>query len=498
MKKSILGFLLHGIIAFLLVFSVSGIRNVMNTVEAAGTEILQEGDYKYEIIHGLSEQKCARIREYTGTEVNLTVPDEIGGYPVYEVCLNSFRMEDQNRYKSIQSVTFPKTMVNLNAMACMSFSNLTSVTLPEGVQCIGIAAFNGCSKLSSITLPASVTNIVDEISDNAKLQYCVQNGSYADQYLTNAGKTNIIRTGSKVTATDLTIEGKKEYNKTVAFENASDSRMICIQASFAPGNASYRRVKWTVSDSDIIEFNEAGGLNNYGDKAYFRVKKGGQAVITAASEEGGYTAKCVIEAAVDIACHDIALSQDTYEYDGKEKRPGVTVEGLIEGADYFVTYSNNIEAGTATVTINGIGLNTGSVSKDFVITPKKAEDTPPTQPEDTPKPTVTPKPSAPNSGAKVEAKKPTGFKVKNISKKKAKLTWKPVKGAKGYEIYRSTKKNGKYKKIKTITKKSTVKYTNSKLKKKKQYYYKIRSYKVVGGKKYYSAFTNVKSVKIKK
>lgn len=45
------------------------------------------------------------------------------------------------------------------------------------------------------------------------------------------------------------------------------------------------------------------------------------------------------------------------------------------------------------------------------------------------------------------------------------ISWKKVKGASGYEVYRSTKKNGKYKKIKTIKKAGTVRFTDKKLKK---------------------------------
>jgi len=95
-------------------------------------------------------------------------------------------------------------------------------------------------------------------------------------------------------------------------------------------------------------------------------------------------------------------------------------------------------------------------------------------------------------------KKPSGLKVKNIKKKKARITWKKVRNVNGYEIYRSTKKSGKYKKIKTIKKGSTTSYTNSKLKNRRQYYYKIRAYKVVNGQKYYSTFTGAKGVKIKR
>lgn len=82
-------------------------------------------------------------------------------------------------------------------------------------------------------------------------------------------------------------------------------------------------------------------------------------------------------------------------------------------------------------------------------------------------------------------------------KKKITVKWKKVSGASGYQIYRSLKKTKGFKKIKTITKGSTVKYTNKKLKKGKRYYYKVRAYRKVSGKKVYSSYSAVKYKKTK-
>lgn len=58
---------------------------------------------------------------------------------------------------------------------------------------------------------------------------------------------------------------------------------------------------------------------------------------------------------------------------------------------------------------------------------------------------------------------------------KIKLSWDKT-GGNGYYIYRSTSKNGKYKKIATIKKNSTTYYIDKKIKKKKTYYYKVKPY----------------------
>ncbi|MFQ7673168.1 MAG: hypothetical protein ACLRLY_12065, partial [Clostridium sp.] len=71
--------------------------------------------------------------------------------------------------------------------------------------------------------------------------------------------------------------------------------------------------------------------------------------------------------------------------------------------------------------------------------------------------------------------------------KKITLTWKGATGGDGYEIYRSSEYNGTYKKVKTITKATTKKWINKKLAKDREYFYKIRAYRKVNGKKYFGA-----------
>ena len=451
------------------------------SVEAEETGYIEKG-YSYTLIETAGGEKYAAVTAYMGNETALVVPEKLGGCPVREVKLNSLNMADSTRYEQIRSIVLPDTLVNLNSCACIYFDNLSSVVIPEGTKSIGADAFSGCFNLNSITIPASVTNIYGRISDNETLQYQVQNGSYADEYLTQSGK-NVVRTGEKVSVNDLQMEGKTECSKTLKFLSPSESRIVCLEAGIFPANASDQRLEWKVDGTDVISFEDGIGLNNHGSKIYFDVKKGGTAKITAVSEDGGYTAVCTVHAIVSLSCQKIALSNDTFLYDGKEKRPRVIIDGLTEGKDYTVVYKNNILAGTGIVTITGIGPNTGQVVKKFTIKQK-------------PKPPV----SVSKDGAvkTISPDRPSGFKAKNIKKNKVKLTWKTVKDADGYEVYRSIKKNGKYKRIKVFRKNSVKSFINGKLKSKKQYFYKIRSYRTVGGAKLYSPFTGTKKVTIKK
>lgn len=111
--------------------------------------------------------------------------------------------------------------------------------------------------------------------------------------------------------------------------------------------------------------------------------------------------------------------------------------------------------------------------------------------------------SAPAAQTTAQPEAPKNNKKVNVAsakagKKSVKVTWKKVKGIKGYQIQYST--NKKFKKgNKTITVKSTksTSATIKKLKSKKTYYVRMRTYKVVNGKKVYSAWSKAKSVKVK-
>ena len=75
---------------------------------------------------------------------------------------------------------------------------------------------------------------------------------------------------------------------------------------------------------------------------------------------------------------EITFAEKSFVYNGEEQKPEVMVtakreEGedilLTEGTDYTLSYKNNKNAGTATVTVKGIGEYTGEVSEDFIIEP---------------------------------------------------------------------------------------------------------------------------------
>lgn len=92
---------------------------------------------------------------------------------------------------------------------------------------------------------------------------------------------------------------------------------------------------------------------------------------------GGYTGTKELTFSIeeapktDISGCKIALTPTSYTYNGTAREPRVTVKDgyttLYEGTDYTVSYSNNVNVGTAVVTVRGIGNYTGSKQATFTI-----------------------------------------------------------------------------------------------------------------------------------
>lgn len=101
---------------------------------------------------------------------------------------------------------------------------------------------------------------------------------------------------------------------------------------------------------------------------------------------------------------------------------------------------------------------------------------------------------ASSAAAKAKAVPGTPTLTVGSTGKTAVLEWTKVKGADGYQVYRSTSKNGKFTRVKTT---KDTGFTNEKLATGKNFYYKVRAYKVVDGKKVYSSFSTVKKITIK-
>lgn len=220
---------------------------------------------------------------------------------------------------------------------------------------------------------------------------------------------------------------------------------------------------------------------------------------------------------------DVNLEYESVVYDGTEKTPKVEVDGLSAN-DYEVVYSSNLNAGTATVMITGVGNYTGSVEKTFTIKPISSStcnaslsSTTYTYDGKTKKPSVTVYDTAGKklvngtdytvsyaSGRKSIGRYSVTVKFKgnysgstklyftigpkNTSKVTAalygyddvKISWSKVSGASGYYVYYKKSTESSYKKLKTTT---STSYKKSNLSDGVKYDFKVVAYKTVKGDK---------------
>ena len=195
-------------------------------------------------------------------------------------------------------------------------------------------------------------------------------------------------------------------------------------------------------------------------------KNAGTATVTLTGK-GDYTGTRKVPFAIKPAklskCTFSALKDAVYS--GTAIKPVVTVKfgaaKLKNSTDYTVAYKNNIEVGTATVTLTGKGNFTGAKKLTFAINPKMV------------------------SISKLTA-----------GTKQLSVEWAARKDVTGYEIQyglKSSLSDGTTVKVK---KAATAKKVIKGLKSGKKYYVRIRAYKKVGKKTYRSAWSKIKSTKV--
>lgn len=174
--------------------------------------------------------------------------------------------------------------------------------------------------------------------------------------------------------------------------------------------------------------------------------------------------QAVFKAQTNIAKAKVTVADQVYT--GSKLKPAVTVKlgtvKLKKGTDYTVVYKKNTEIGKATVTIIGAGKYKGTVTANFKINPKPV---------------------------KLSKLTPTKTELKVEWKKGSKIT--------GYEIEYSLNKDFSKSRKVDVKGMKTVSTVIKNLKQGKTYYVRIRTYKTVGGKKYYSEWSALMKKKMK-
>ncbi len=144
----------------------------------------------------------------------------------------------------------------------------------------------------------------------------------------------------------------------------------------------------------------------------------------------------------------------------------------------YATETENASEDTVNVTLEENTSDTAETLTDETsetVTEEPAEDPEEDQITEEPPAPAPETPKAPTVGTV------TGLKVTAVSTSALKLTWKKVKNAKEYHVYRYNANKGKYVHIKTVKGNS---FKNTKLRSGKKYFYKVRAC-VVQGEKHY-------------
>ena len=186
---------------------------------------------------------------------------------------------------------------------------------------------------------------------NTRVYYYV----VAPNYNAASGNANIL-----ISARDITVKPKdvsKKYDGTALTSNEVVVTSEGLVAGHSVGNVTTIGSQTDVGSStnEISSVKILDASNKDVTANYNIIKATGTLTVTAQNS----------------ATFGITLSQNSYEYDGTAKEPGVTVKvgtKQLTAAEYDVIYTNNVNAGKATVTVKGKGNYAGSTtSVEFTI-----------------------------------------------------------------------------------------------------------------------------------
>lgn len=297
----------------------------------------------------------------------------------------------------------------------------------------------------------------------------------------------------------------KADDYTVKYKDNTDAGTAVVQVTGKGDYTGTIETTFTIRKKDIADFEMQGKDKQYKGRPLsadvnmyyndmklerskdYRIKDyvNNENVGTASATvkgKGNYTGERTMTFEITpVNLYDLAytpdLSQMVYQYNGQYLTPEVTftfnilgednkVSGqktLVKDVDYTITYADNQKVGVAGVMVIGKGNFSGSRVMSFKIRPQNT-------------------------------------KLKKLVKGKKKLTAKWAKKDEqvtGYVVMCSRKKDFSSDVKKVRVKKNTKKYTFKKLKSKKKYFVRVRTYKKVAGITYYSDWSNVMKIKTK-
>ena len=373
----------------------------------------------------------------------------------------------------LSEVSLPKSLELIAPGAFAYCTKLDSIKFEENVAIIEVLAFYACVSLKEVVIPSGVVRIGDEAFGNCK--------SLKDVWFSGSCPLSqpVTDNGPAFLGSTLTLHYPNEFaagwEELIASgfgtENITWS-LYCINHTWESDYRIDAKADCTTEGSESIHCISCAEVKD--QRILPATGHRFETVVTKAttSQNGSIVQKCsvcghIASSETIYAPKSVTLAKDSYQCTNKALTPAVTVSDssgrVISSGNYTVSYSNNTAVGTAVVSVAFQGNYSGTLTKTFVINPKGT------------------------SVSKLKAKA-KGFEVK-WKKQTAQTT--------GYQIQYALNKKFKGAKTVKIAKNKTVKRTVSKLKSKKKYYVRIRTYKTVKGVTYYSSWSAVKNVKTK-
>lgn len=249
--------------------------------------------------------------------------------------------------KNLKQVQLPPQLKELGEGAFFNCENLTQIQLPAQLNKLGTDAFRNCTSLDKIDIPAGLTQIEPDTFCNTGLTSVtlhegltkIKDGAFHDCL-----KLKKIRIPKSVTDIGGLALGIR-YNRGNGAEEV------------IPGGFTVEGYTGSAAERYVKRMHQCENLYHVFFKDVKFVSIGGQtAAVTnigktkiSALKTGAFTGKPLTQAL-------------TITYGGKK---------LVNGRDYTLTWKNNKNIGTASVTIKGKGKYNGSVTKKFRITVQK-------------------------------------------------------------------------------------------------------------------------------
>ncbi len=398
---------------------------------------------------------------------------------------------DNEYYTSVDGVLFDKGKTEL--VAYPIGNSRTSYDIPEGVEYIDDYAFEGSEKLTGISIPESAGYVSgDAFADCSKLVALGFSGDapygFEDSFWFGDFTIyyNEDRDGwdepewNGYSSEGLSIESTSAsavsagYDKvTISWNNVAGANGYIVYRSTKKAGV-YSKIA-TVSSGSTFSYTNTGLTTNktYYYKVCAYVSKSGAKV------RGTQSSSCStvpVPAAPAISLASTSFTAIRVSWNAVSGATGYEVWGDTQkSGTYSLKYtSNSSTAGSWTKT----GLTTDKVYYYKVRAFRTVSGV---------------KVYGTDSAIQSTAPGRASIIVARASSTSAKISWVSISGSSGYEVWRSTQKNGTYA-LKYTASSSATSWTNKSLTTGKAYYYKVRSYKMVSGQKVYGQFSAINSI----